>query len=176
MDPFPVIERWRLPRSACERTRDTVIPAGLRGNESGVFWIGQRSAVSSISAVVFPSGPGVIETPGRWSVGAEVYAAAAVWAKPRRLSLLAVIHTHLSGIPPRMSYTDQTRGLRVQGALAIIIGGGGQESDLDAWGWYVYDGDGYRELGERERRERVELIDADIEFATIAAPIARDSP
>jgi hypothetical protein len=69
MTPFPSIERWRLPRMACERTRQAVLPAGRRGNESGVFWVGRRQATTTISAVIFPTGPGVVEAPG---LGARV--------------------------------------------------------------------------------------------------------
>lgn len=176
MDPFPPIERWQLPRSACGRTREAVVGAGRRGNESGVFWIGRRGATSPVSAIVFPKGPGMIEAPGRWSVAPELYAAVAAWAKPRGLSLLAVVHTHLSGVRPHLSHTDRTRGLKVPGALAVIIPSGGLEHDIDAWGWYVYDGDGYRELAHGERGERIQLVDADVEYVTVTAPIMEQTP
>jgi proteasome lid subunit RPN8/RPN11 len=167
MTPFPPIKRWRLPRAACERTRQAVLPAGRRGNESGVFWAGRRQPTSTISAVIFPAGPGVVQAPGRWSVTAEVYAAVASWAKPRGLSLLAVVHTHLGVLPPRLSRTDRMQGLKVPDALAVIIGRGGDEPDADAWGWFVYDGGGYRALGGAERAERLEVVDDTIDFVTI---------
>jgi hypothetical protein len=173
MTPFPPIERWRLPRAACERTRTAVQPAGRRGNESGVFWVGHRHMTSTISAVIFPTGPGVVEAPGRWSVTPEVYAAVASWAKPRRLSLLAVVHTHVERVPPCLSRIDRTQGLKVPGALAVIIGRGGDEPDVDAWGWFVYNGGDYRALDGAERAERLELVGGTIDFVTItaAAPI-----
>ena len=171
MTPFPPIERWRLPRAACERTRQAVLPAGHRGNESGVFWVGRRHMTSMISAVVFPTGPGVVEAPGRWSVTPEVYAAVASWAKPRGLSLLAVVHTHVERVPPRLSRTDRTQGLKVPGALAVIIGRGGHERDVDAWGWFVYGDGDYRALGSAERAERLELVDGTIDFVTITAAV-----
>ncbi len=149
MTPFPPIERWRLPRAACERTRQAVLPAGHRGNESGVFWVGRR----------------------RWSVTPEVYAAVASWAKPRGLSLLAVVHTHLERLPPHLSRTDRTQGLKVPDVLAVIIGCGGDEPDVDAWGWFVYDDGDYRPLDAAERAERLDLVDGTIDFVTITAAV-----
>ncbi len=171
MTPFPPIERWQLPRAACERTRTALLPAGRRGSESGVFWAGRRQTMTTISAVIFPTGPGVVEAPGRWSVTPEVYAAVASWAKPRGLSLLAVVHTHLEHVPPRLSRTDRTQGLKVPDALAVIIGRGGDEPDLDAWGWFVYDDGEYRALGSAECAERLELVGGTIDFVTITAAV-----
>jgi len=174
MTPFPPIERWRLPRGACERTRQAVLPAGRRGNESGIFWVGRRQPTSTISAVIVPAGPGVVQAPGRWSVTPEVYATVASWAKPRGLSLLAVVHTHLGVLPPRLSRTDRMQGLKVPDALAVIIGRGGGEPDANAWGWFVYDG-GYRELGGAERAERLEVVDDTIDFITITDAVPLES-
>jgi len=171
MTPFPPIERWRLPRAACERTRQAVLPAGHRGNESGVFWVGRRQTTTTISAVIFPTGPGVVEAPRRWSVTPEVYAAVASWAKPRGLSLLAVVHTHLERLPPHLSRTDRTQGLKVPDVLAVIIGCGGDEPDVDAWGWFVYDDGDYRPLDAAERAERLDLVDGTIDFVTITAAV-----
>lgn len=171
MTPFPPIKRWRLPRAACDRTQESVLPAGRRGNESGVFWAGRREATSTISAVIVPAGPGVVQAPARWSVKPEVYAAVASWAKPRGLSLLAVVHTHPGTLPPRLSRTDRTQGLKVPDALAVIIGHGGAEPDANAWGWFVYDGGGYRELGDAERAERLELVDDTIDLVTVTAAV-----
>jgi proteasome lid subunit RPN8/RPN11 len=170
MTPFPSIERWRLPRMACERTRQAVLPAGRRGNESGVFWVGRRQATTTISAVIFPTGPGVVEAPGRWRVAPEVYAAVASWAKPRGLSLLGVVHTHPEH-QPRLSRTDRIHGVKVPDALAVIIGRSGDEPDVEAWGWFIYDGGDYRTLKAAERAERLELAGGTIDFATVTAAV-----
>ena len=106
--PYPRIERWRLPQAACELTRSAVMPAGRRGVESGVFWLGDRAATSAITAVAHPTGEGVEETPFSWRVSPEVYAAIARWARPRGLTLLAVAHVHLSEARPRLSPTDRS--------------------------------------------------------------------
>ncbi|MEK6274329.1 MAG: hypothetical protein AABM30_03235 [Actinomycetota bacterium] len=169
MTPYPPIERWRLPEAACEQTRAAVKPAGRRGVESGVFWLGRRAGVSEITAVVHPIGEGVEETPFYWSVSPEVYAAVAAWANLRRLTLLAVAHIHLSAAQPRMSPTDRTQGLKVPDALAIILPRGGREPAVDAWGWFVYEDSDYRELESRERAGRVELCAGEVEFANVEA-------
>src|SRR5919198_6198598 len=75
MTPFPPIERWRVPAAACELTRDAVMPAGRHGCECGAFWLGERATVSEVTAVVYPTGAGVEETPFYWSVAPKVYAA-----------------------------------------------------------------------------------------------------
>src|ERR1022692_4091598 len=102
MAPYPPIERWRIPEAACELTRESVQLAGRRRVESGVFWLGTRVATSIVRVVAKPVGGGVVEEPWQWSVSPELYAAVAAYAKPRGLTLLAVLHTHLSSRSPRM--------------------------------------------------------------------------
>jgi proteasome lid subunit RPN8/RPN11 len=172
MDPFPPIERWQLPRTACSATLDAVSAAGRRCNESGVFWLGPRAALSEVSAVIIPTGAGVIETARCWRISPEVYASVAAWAKPRGLSLLAVVHTHVGSVPPRLSHTDRTQGVKAPDTLAVIIGRAGEEQQLAAWGWYVYEREDYRALVASERRDRVELVDRDIEVVRIEAQAA----
>lgn len=168
MAPFPPIERWTVPSAACEQTRTAVLPAGRRGVESGVFWLGTRAATSVVRAVAMPVGYGVVEEPGKWSVSAELYAAVAGYAKPRGLTLLGVVHTHLSPRVPRLSSTDRMQGLKVQDALAVIVGSAGKEGDPDRWGWFVYDGVDYRDLIGNERVERVEMTGGSAEFIEIS--------
>jgi len=168
MLPFPPIERWRLPEVACELTLNAVMPAGRRGCESGVLWLGQRDALSVITAVVHPIGEGVEETSCFWSISPEAYAAVSAWARPRRLTLLAVAHIHLGAGRARMSETDRKQGLKVTDALSIIVPRGGLESDPSAWGWFVFDEGDYRELEELEQVRRIELTSTgEVEFARI---------
>lgn len=169
MAPFPPIERWLVPEAACEQTREAVLPAGRRGTESGVFWLGTRAATSIVRTVAMPIGVGVIEEPWRWSVSAELYGAVAAYAKPRGLTLLAVVHTHLSARVPHLSRTDRMQGLKVQDALAVIIGSAGEERDPARWGWFVYDRGDYRDIGLDERAERIVTTDAATDFIQIAA-------
>lgn len=157
MTPYPPIERWLVPQAALDATLDAVVPASRRGNESGSFLLGQRGREARISVVVLPRGRGVCETPWYWQVGAEVYGQISSWAKPRGLSLLAVLHTHLEDIPPRLSRADRTRSVRAPGVLAVVMGRGGEERNVYAWGWYVYDSDDYRRLDDTELGARVAI-------------------
>lgn len=163
MTPYPPIERWLIPRPACELTTESVQPAGRRGTESGVFWLGTRAAISAVAVVAKPVGDGVIEEPWQWSVSAELYAAATAYAKPLGLSLLAVVHTHLSTRPPRMSITDRALGLQVPDALAVIIGAAGAERDSARWGWFAYGADGYRKIA----AGRITLTEGSAEYVEI---------
>jgi hypothetical protein len=167
MTPFPPIERWRLPQAACELTREAVMPAGRHGCESGVFWLGRRAATSEIGAVVHPVGAAVEETPFYWRVAPEVYAAVAAWANPRELTLLAIAHIHLSAVRPGLSRTDRTQGLKVADALSVVVPRGGDEDDLEEWGWFIYEDGDYRAVDPAERRARVAIIDGEVEFARI---------
>lgn len=169
MVPYPPIERWLVPEAACELTRESVQPAGRRGTEFGVFWLGTRAETSIVRTVVMPVGTGVTEEAWLWSVSAELYAAIAAYAKPRRLTLLGVVHTHLSPWVPRLSRTDRMRGLKVQDALAVVVGSAGQERDPARWGWFVYDLRGYRGLAASERAERIEMTRGPAEFVEIKA-------
>lgn len=169
MTPYPPVARWLIPKAACEQTRNAVLPAGRRGNESGVFWLGERAAQSTVAAVVKPVGAGVTELPWQWSVTPELYAAVSAWAKPRGLTLLAAVHTHLSSHTPRMSHTDRTQGLKVPDALAVIVRAGGEEVDPLRWGWFVYSDGDYRTLDHGELGARVTLTAADIDYAEIRA-------
>jgi proteasome lid subunit RPN8/RPN11 len=167
MAPFPPIERWLIPQAVCEQTRKAVLPAGRRGTESGVFWLGTRATTSVVHVVAMPIGQGVVELSWQWRVSPELYAAVATYAKPRGLSLLAVVHTHLSGRAPRLSRTDRMKGLKVQDALAVIVGSGGEERDPARWGWFVYDSGDYRDLSPDERAARLEMTDAEAEFVEL---------
>lgn len=167
MTPYPPIERWQVPEKVCRLSRNAVQPAGHAGCESGVFWLGRRAAVSEVAVVVHPVGDGVEETPFYWSVGPEVYAAITAWAKPRGLTLLAVVHTHLSPLPPRMSPTDRRQGLKTPDALAVIIPNGGVEPDPRRWGWFVYENDDYRPVGAAELQARVTIIPGAAHFVVI---------
>src|SRR6266542_413564 len=122
MTPYPPIERWLLPQAALDATLAAVVTASRLGNESGSFLLGRRERTTSVNVVVLPHGRGVEETPWYWRVGAEVYGRISSWAKPRGLSLLAILHTHLHGVPPRLSQADRTRSVRAPGVLAVVIG------------------------------------------------------
>ena len=168
MAPYPPIERWIVPLKACEQTRLALLPAGRCGCESGVFWLGERASTSSVAAVVKPIGSGVVESPWQWSVAPEVYAAVTAWAKPRGLTLLAAVHSHLSTRRPRMSPTDRSQGLKVPDALAVIVPTGGDELDTTRWGWFVYESDDYRTLEEKELAARVRLTARGCEYEEIS--------
>jgi hypothetical protein len=117
-----------------------------------------------------PVGAGVVEEPWQWSVSPELYAAVAVYAKPRGLTLLGVVHTHLSRNVPRLSRTDRVHSLKVADALAIIIGSAGEEQDPERWGWFIYTAaDGYRALSQPDRAERLEMTDGPSEFIEVTA-------
>jgi proteasome lid subunit RPN8/RPN11 len=167
MTPFPPIERWRVPVRACELTRDAVTPAGRAGCESGVFWLGSRAIVSEVTTVVFPVGDGVEETPFYWSVAPEVYAAVTAFAKPQGLTLLGVVHTHLSVHRPHMSLTDRRDGLKTPDALALIVPSGGDEPEPRSWGWFFYDCGDYRPLDGGEWTKRVELTTDGAELVVV---------
>jgi hypothetical protein len=156
-DPYPVIASWVIPAKAIESTLKAVRPSGRRGLESGAFWLGARTSVSIISAVVIPSGPGVDECEGYWRVTPEVFGTVASWAAPRGLSLLGVCHTHGVGIPAKLSRQDRTHSIKAPGVLAIVIGSGGDEPDHAKWGWYVWEHGDYRELPDHERSRRIEI-------------------
>jgi len=166
---YPPVSRWLIPEAACELTRESVQPAGRRGTESGVFWLGTRATTSIVRVVAKPAGIGVVEEPWRWSVSAELYAAIAAYARPRCLTLLGVVHTHLSPRVPRLSPTDRTRGLKINDALAVIIGSAGGELDPAHWGWFVYGPRGYRRLAAGERAERITMTTEPAEFVDIKA-------
>lgn len=166
---YPPISRWLIPEAACELTRESVQPAGRRGTESGVFWLGTRATTSIVRVVAKPVGIGVIEEPWQWSVSAELYGAVAAYARPRDLTLLAVVHTHLSPRVPRLSPTDRTRGLKIKDALAIIIGSAGGEPDSARWGWFVYGPSGYRSLTTGEQAKRITMTTEPTEFVDIKA-------
>lgn len=156
-DPYPPVGRWVLPSSALDATFAAVRPRARRGVESGVFWMGVRSDVATVEVVVMPRGPGVEERPDRWRVSAEVYGVVSRWAVPRRLSLLAWVHTHGRGVPARLSVPDRTRSIQAPEVLAVVIGLGGADEDPARWGWYVHEDGDYRMLEDGERQRRVDV-------------------
>lgn len=148
--PYPPIRRWVLPQFLFETTLKGVRKSGGNVRESGALWLGERGTHAEICSVVLLQGKGVDQLPYRWKVGAEVFGAVTRWAKPRGLCLLGVVHTHLRGVPPRLSRADSEYSVQVPDMLAVVIGDGGAELDYRKWGWYVYESNSYRRLTNRE--------------------------
>lgn len=138
-----------------------VRPAGREARESGAFWLGARADVAPVTVVILPSGRGVEESIGHWRVSPEVFGEISRWAKPQGLTLLGIAHSHLRGVPARLSWSDRHRSVCVPGILSVVIGNGGEDDDHYTWGWYVYDGDDYRELLRPELTQRVRCNSAD---------------
>jgi len=160
---YPSIDQWVVSEGVLRRTLDGIRPIGQSGREAGAFWLGRREAMTHICSVVLPHGIGVEEHRGRWTVSPEVFGAITRWAKPRNLSLLAVAHTHVRGVPPVLSWSDRNLGVRVPGMLAVVIGNGGDDSDHLQWGWYVFEDGDYRSFSAHEVGERIK-IDQNGEF------------
>lgn len=154
---YPTVRGWVVAEALLRATLDGLRKAGAFRRESGAFWLGSREAEARVSAVVFPRGPGVKEAPGLWRVSPEVFGAITRWAVPLRLCLLAVVHTHIGGGDPFLSWTDRTFGVRVPGVLAVVIPRGGKDPEYLHWGWYVFDKDDYRQLSNSEITERVRI-------------------
>jgi len=159
VQPYPRIDVWELDRSAIAATLAAVQRPGRDGNEGGVFWIGTRAAISVVHAVVVPSGDGVIEAVGFWRVTPEVFGAISRWAAERGWSLLGICHIHGEGVPARLSVQDRRHLVRAPGVLAVVIGSGGRDHDLERWGWYEFASAAYREIGPGERHRRLRLTD-----------------
>jgi hypothetical protein len=159
-DIYPPIEEWFIPNGACAATLAGVRPAGARGSEAGAFWLGSRSRRSRIEAVVLPSGRGVEEYPSRWRVSPEVFGAISRWAKPLKLTLLAIVHTHLPGVPVELSWVDRTEGVHAPDMLAMVIGNGGLDQCHSDWGWFVYEGNDYRRMPTSELSNRIRLTNS----------------
>jgi hypothetical protein len=159
---YPEIAEWFVPTKASEATLAGVAEAGRARKESGAFWLGPRAGTSSVTDVVLPSGDGVEESADYWRVAPEVFGAISRWAKPLDLTLLAIVHTHIRGVPPRLSWADRHRSVRVPGILSVIIGNGGEDKIHERWGWYIFDTDDYRELRREELSERVHWIESGV--------------
>lgn len=156
MEPYPQIEEWVISPSVLETTRERVLADGNGIRESGALWLGERTQAAPISAIVFPRGEGVEQQRFQWKVSPAVFGSVTRWAKPLGLTLLAVVHTHLRGIPPCLSRADREYSVQVPGILAIVIGDGGAERDYEKWGWYLYDV-GYKRLNNRTLASRLRL-------------------
>ena len=142
---------------ALRATLDGVRPAGLCGAESGAFWLGDRDTVSRVTTVVLPSGEGVLAGPNYWRVSPEVFGSVTRWAVPRKLCLLGMAHTHMPGVPARLSRTDRIHSIQVPGFLEIVIGNAGADTDHRRWGWYVRAERTHEQLLEPELSVRVRL-------------------
>jgi hypothetical protein len=165
---YPSVDQWVIAEGVFRQTLAGVRLIGQSGKEAGAFWLGSRETTAHVDSVVLPHGIGVEEHRGRWAVSPEVFAVITRWAKPRNLCLLAVVHTHVRGVPPVLSWTDRNLGIRVPGMLAAVIGNGGDDSDHLKWGWYVFETDDYKALSEHEIGQRIS-VDAAGKFEVWAA-------
>jgi proteasome lid subunit RPN8/RPN11 len=152
--PYPDVRCWHIPQDLLGATRKGVHEGGQNVREAGALWLGERCEMARVTAVVFPRGKGVCQSAGRWKVTPEVFGAVTRWAKPRSLSLLGVVHTHLPGVPPRLSRADREYSVQVPGILAVVIGEGGAEKDYRRWGWYLFESGDYRYLTAQDFKER----------------------
>lgn len=158
--PYPAIQHWLIPRLVLEETRKGLQKRGQNVRESGALWFGDRGDAARVLAVVFPRGKGVEERADKWKVTPEVFGTLTRWAKPQNLSLLAVVHTHLNGVPPRLSRADREYSVQVPGILSVVIGEGGTEISHQNWGWYLYEKGDYRFLTAQDLNVRL-ILDAD---------------
>lgn len=158
--PYPPIDDWCVPTAAVAATLASVVGAGRRGNEAGVFWLGERKSTASVRAIVSLRGLGVLELPGRWRVTSGVYGVVSRLARELDLVLLATAHTHGAGVPVALSRTDREDGVRVPDLLAIVIGDAGQ-TPADEWSWNVY-ADEFRAFDAAELARRVTFAGGDV--------------
>lgn len=163
-EPYPRIDRWVLPRAAVSATLTGVQKEGQSVREAGALWLGPRNNAARITSVVFPTANGVKATAGQWKVSPELFGVVTRWAKPQGLSLLAVVHTHLHGVPPRLSRADREYSVQVPDMLAVVIGEGGHEPDYRNWGWYLYDKNAYRQLPTQQLTQLLEITSQDIDL------------
>jgi hypothetical protein len=168
-NPYPAIHGWVVPERIFEITRLTLQHAGCHGRESGAVWLGRREEISLITTVILLKGPGIWEQPDYWHVSPEVLGAVTRWALPQGLCLLALVHTHLSGMPPLLSWTDRECGIRVPGVLAIIIPNGGDECDYTKWGWHVCKDGDYHRLSRGDLSKQLQLAGVPCEAWTASA-------
>lgn len=156
-NPYPPISRWIVPSETLAATLKGVRECGQGVREAGAFWLGVRQEESGTVAIVMPCGKGIQAGPGHWKVAPEVFGVVTRWAKPRGLSLLAVAHTHLPGVPVRLSRADREYSVQAPGVLAVVIGEGGLEQDHTKWGWYVYEHTAYRNILPEELGRQIEI-------------------
>jgi hypothetical protein len=162
--PYATIEQWRLPQSAVAATLASVVGAGHRGDEAGVFWLGERSKVSSVRAVVSLRGRGILESPGLWTVSSAVYGVVSRLAREHSLTLLGTAHTHGRGVRVGLSYTDRRDGVCVPYFLAVVIGNGGADRDPRAWSFNVFEEGDFCELRPADHRARILAVDEQVEL------------
>lgn len=160
---YPTIERWVFAEGALQETVGGIRAIGQSEREAGAFWLGKRQQTAQVSCAVLPHGIGVEESWGKWVVSAEVFGVITRWAKPRDLCLLGVVHSHIRGVPPILSWTDRRLGVRVPGLIAAVIGNAGEDADHLKWSWYVFEDDEYRRLTRAEVRSRIR-IDSSSQF------------
>jgi hypothetical protein len=163
-EPYPHINRWVLPSAAFSATLRAVQEEGQSVREAGALWLGSRADTAHVTAIVFPTGKGVHATAGKWKVSPEIFGVVTRWAKPQGLCLLGVVHTHLHGVPPRLSGADREYSVQVPGMLAVVIGEGGHECDHHNWGWYLYENNDYRQLLPQEVRQLFEMTSEGVEL------------
>ncbi|MFL5953686.1 MAG: hypothetical protein ACJ76I_06225 [Gaiellaceae bacterium] len=162
--PYTAIEQWRLPQLAVAATLASVVGAGRRGDEAGVFWLGERSTVSSVRAVVSLRGRGVLESSGLWTVSSEVYGVVSRLAREHSLTLLGTAHTHARGVRVGLSYTDRRDGVRVPDFLAVVIGNGGADRDPKDWSFNIFETRDFRELLSANFQGRILDVDEHVDL------------
>jgi len=155
-DPYPPIARWVIPDAARDATLWGLRRAGQHGCEGGALWLGDRASDARVLTVATAVGDGVLERPGSWSLSPAAYARIGEWAFRTERVLLGLVHSHggKGTYATSLSPTDTFSTVQVPDFLSVVIGQHGEELDVTAWGFHVFEGR-FRRLDRAEVGARI---------------------
>ena len=117
---FPRINKFVLSPALLEATIDVLQTEGRFEVESILFWAGAVSGgIATVTDVLVPKGPGVVQHPFNIRVSEAVIAALCDVLDPPRLVLLGQVHTHLE--EAFHSYADDHFSLGTRGLLSVVV-------------------------------------------------------
>jgi hypothetical protein len=123
---FPPISTFVLSRHLLEVTVNVLQTEGQFKVESILFWAGTvRDGIATVSDILVPKGPGVIQQRSLVRVDDQIIAALCDVLDPPRLVLLGQVHTHLAAA--YHSYTDNHFCFETPGFLSVVVSRAGRD-------------------------------------------------
>jgi hypothetical protein len=168
---FPRISKFILSVPLLEATVKVLQTEGRFKVESILFWAGTvREGNATVSHLLVPKGPGVIQRPLQVRVDDSIIAALCDVLDPPRLVLLGQVHTHLGDA--FHSYSDDHFSFDTPGLLSAVVPKAARDG-AGRWNeWAFFEclgGSKFKVLKKKQLARRLTIGPHDVEIHEIHA-------
>jgi hypothetical protein len=165
---------WTLPNDLLAASIEIMRADGAVGNEGLALWLGTGDDDAlSITHVVAVRGTGFVTSPLYLRLSFRAIAQLTDLAQRLGVYLVGQVHSH-PGLLTDLSDLDREQGFRVPDFLSVVCPHYAQRpaTKLEECGIHVFEGRGYRRLGNAESRQRIQI--APVRVARVECEVHHD--